>query len=158
MGMESEENASLVRRYLTDVVADGDLEALDVLVADSATVHDPSVTTDEVDPLVRGVLSAADVDVEIAQIVASGDWVAVRAIISGTIAGFPSDEVAAGGSFEVSHFSFYQIEEGRIADTWSLHDGLRLATQLGVLSGTPGSRDERMEQLANRTDETDRYQ
>lgn len=158
MGMESEENASLVRRYLTDVVADGDVEALDALVADSATDHAPSVTTDEVDPLVRGVLSAADVDVEIAQIVASGDWVAVRAIISGTVAGFPSDDVAAGRSFEVPHVSFYRIEEGRIAESWSLHDGLGLATQLGLLSGSPAPLDERMEQLADRNDGADKEQ
>lgn len=158
MGTKSEENVSLVRRYLTDVVADGEIEALDALVADSATDHEPTVGPDVIEPLVRGVLSAADVDVEIAQIVASGDLVAVRAIISGTIAGFPSDDVAAGRSFEVPHVSFYRIEEGRIAETWSLHDGLGLATQLGLLSGSPDPLDERLEQLADRNDGADKEQ
>lgn len=150
MPTEAEENASLVRRFLTDVVADGDRDGLEAFVAEGISYHNLAVDSSsdlaEMDSLGRGVLAAADVDIDVVQTVAEDDMVAVRATISGTSGGLPFDLGASGKDFEIAHVSFYRIEDGRIAESWSLHDRLGLAEQLEVRTsqrGSPAERDER---------------
>lgn len=141
-----EENASLVRRFLTDVVADGDLDALETFVDDGVSSHDLAVGSPsdlaEMDSLGRGVLAAADVDVDVVQTVAEDDVVAVRAIVSGESDGLPFDLASSDEAFEIAQVSFYRIEDGRIVESWSLYDGLGLARQLDLLPMTDRSPDE----------------
>lgn len=149
MPTEAEENASLVRRFLTDVIADGDRDGLEAFVAEGISYHDLAVGSSsdlaKMDSLGRGVLAAADIDIDIVQTVAEDDMVAVRATISGDSGGVPFDLGSSGKGFEIAHVSFYRIEDGRIAESWSLHDRLGLAEQLEVRPsrwGSPAERDE----------------
>ena len=147
MAPKPEENEALIRRFLTDVVGDGDLEALEAFVAEDAVVHDLAFGGEtgygKVDALGMGILAAADVDVEIDDLIAGGDRVAVRATISGAVKGIPTETTATGGSFEIAHVGFYRIEDGRIAKTWSLSDALGLVRQLEVAPRAPSSPEER---------------
>ena len=143
MGTGPEENTSLVRRFLTDVVAGGDSDALGAFVDDDVASHDlavgSSVGVDGAGSMGRGILAAADVDVDNVETVAEDDLVAVRAVLTGTVRGLPVDLASTGESFEIPHVSFYRIEDGRITDVWSLHDSLGLVKQLDVLPSLSGS-------------------
>ena len=147
MAPKPEENEALVRRFLTDVVGDGDLEGLKTLVAEDVAEHDLAFGSEpgyaEVDALGRGILAAADVDVEIEDLVAEGDRVAVRATVSGTTMGLPTVGTATGGRFDIAHVGFYRVEDGQIAEAWSLPDTLGLVRQLEVVPEALDSPDER---------------
>ena len=147
MPPEPEENEALVRRFLTDIVAGGDFEALEAFVAEDAAVHDIAFGGGagfaEVDALGRGILTAADVDVEIEDLIAEGDRVAVRATVTGTVKGLPTGAAATGGDFEIAYVGFYRLEDGRIAEAWSLPDTLGLVRQLEVVPETRDDPEER---------------
>lgn len=149
MPTAAEENASLVRRFLTDVVADGDRDGLAAYVAEEISFHDLAVGSSsdlaEMDSLGRGVLAAADVEIDVVQTVAEDDMVAVRATISGESGGLPFELGASGKHFEIAHVSFYRIEDGRIAESCWLHDRLGLAEQLEVRPSHWNSPPERTE-------------
>ena len=142
-----EENEELIRRFLTDVVGDGDLEALEAFVAKDVAEHDLAFGNEEgyaeVIAMGRGILAAADVDVEIEDLVADGDKVAVRATVSGTTMGLPTAGTTTGGRFEIAYVGFYRVEDGQIAETWSLPDTLGLVRQLEVVSWVADSPEER---------------
>lgn len=87
MGTTPQENASLVRRFLTDVVAD--------------------------------------------------ERVAVRATVTGTHRESLVDLAPNGASFEITYVWFGRIEDGRIAEMWSLPDGLGLLQQLDAIPEVP---------------------
>lgn len=125
-----EENAALTRRYLSDVVAGNDRAAADAFLTDDVVVHD-LVFGGEVDcaASVFGstVLTAADIDIDIEAVVATPDRVAVRTTVSGSHQASP-----AGRRFEIPCSGFCRVERGRIAEFWSMPDGLGLLDQLGL--------------------------
>ena len=85
-----EENAALVRRFLTDVVAGGDTDAVETLVTEDVADRNPVFGPDRcseqesVTGLGRNVLAAADVDIDIEAVVATDEQVAMRATVAGT--------------------------------------------------------------------------
>lgn len=138
MGGTRRENAALVRRFLSDVAAGGDVAAVEAFLAENFAGHD----------LVFGdghagtdfdwsVLAAADVDVEVEQVVATDEWVAVLATVSGTHREPLLELEPTGESFEVAYAWFCRVEEGRLAEIWSLPDGLGLLEQIGAIPDTP---------------------
>lgn len=139
-----QENAALVRRFLTDVVVGGDTDAVDSFLTDDAVDHNlvfgerrkPDATT----TLGWRVLAAADVDVDIDDVVATGERVAVRATVTGTHTESLMDLAPTGASFEIGYVWFCRIHDGRIAEIWSLPDGLGLMQQLGALPEPPVNR------------------
>lgn len=132
-----QENAALVQRFLSEVIAGGDTAAVDTLLAEDAADHnlvfggqqEPRALT----ALGWRVLAAADVDVEIEDLVATGEKVAVRATIAGTHRESLMDLAPTGRSFTITYAWFCRITDGRIAEIWSLPDGLGLMRQLGAL-------------------------
>lgn len=133
-----QENAALVRRFLTDVVVGGDTDAIDAFLTDDPVDHNlvfgdrrgrGAMTT-----LGWRVLAAADVGVDIDDVVATDERVAVRATVSGTHTESLMDLAPTGTSFEIDYVWFCRIDDGRIAEIWSLPDGLGLMQQLGALA------------------------
>lgn len=139
-----QENASLVRRFLTNVVAGGDTDAVSVFLGNDVVDHN-LVFGDGRDhegatALGWRVLAAADVDVDIAEVVATEERVAVRATVTGTHRESLMDLVPTGASFEIAYVWFCRIDDGRIVEIWSLPDGLGLLQQLGALPELPSNR------------------
>jgi len=132
-----QENAALVGRFLSDVVAGGDTAAVDIFLAEDVTDHnlvfENSPDQEELIALGWRVLAAADVEVDIKDVIATGDGVAVRATVSGIHRESLIDLAPTGRSFEIAYVWFCRIVHGRIAEIWSLPDGLGLMQQLGVL-------------------------
>lgn len=134
MASTPEENAALVRAFLTDVVAGGDTDALATFLADEA-VHsraalESPTRLDAGHPEAWLVLAAADVDVAIERVVAADDRVAVRGRVTGTHCESLLDLAPTGRSFEIAVAWFCRVENGRISDLWSLSDRLGLLRQL----------------------------
>lgn len=131
------ENAALVRTFLTDIIAGGDTDALGIFVADDAVDHHPSVGmlpgVETASPGCSHVLAAADIDVTIDAIVAAEEKVAIRGTVTGIHRESLVDLVPTGRSFEIPVAWFCRIEDGRIAEMWSLPDGLELMRQLDAI-------------------------
>lgn len=135
MAPTPEEHVAHVRRFLTDVVAGGDVDAFDAFVTDNVSRHDLVFGENPLDENAKAaclaVLAAAtEVDVTIEDTVAQGDLVAVRTTVSGTMNGSLLALGPRAESFEITHVWFYRFEGGLIAETWSLPDGLGLVQQL----------------------------
>lgn len=137
-----EENTTLVRRFLTDVVAGEDRDAFGAFVAEDIVDHNlvfgDSHPRKADSGLAQSVLAAAgDIDIEIEDLVAAEDTVAVRATVSGTHHGSLRDLAPTKASFEIAYVWFYRIEEGKIAEVWSLPDGLGIVQQLTATAEDP---------------------
>lgn len=140
-----EENAALVRRFLTDVVAGGDTDAVGVFLTDDVADHNLVFGADrgrecEATSLGWSVLAGADVDIDIEELVAVGERVAVRATVMGTHRESLLDLAPTGMPFEIAYVWFCRIDRGRIAEIRSLPDGLGLLQQLGALPELPPNR------------------
>lgn len=136
MGTTRQENAALVRRFLTDVVADGDTDVVDDFVA--GDLRDRNLvfegTGDQGPAVALGwrVLAAAAVDIDIEALVASEDVVAVLATVSGVHEGSLVEMAVTGESFEITYVWFCRVRDGRISEIHSVPDGLGLLQQLDV--------------------------
>lgn len=137
MASTQQENAALVRRFLTDVVARGDTDAVaDLLVAgadDHHLVFDGAQSKETMAGLGWHALAGADVDVHVEDVIASDDRVAVRGRVTGTHRESLMDLAPTGRSFEIACAWFFHVEDDRIAEIWSLPDGLRLLRQLDAV-------------------------
>jgi steroid delta-isomerase-like uncharacterized protein len=66
------------------------------------------------------------------QLVAEGDWVAVRWTMRGTNTGeHPGGPPATGRQVEVTGYAFYRLEGGRLREQWAAIDRLDVLQQLG---------------------------
>lgn len=135
-----QENAALVRRFLSDVVAGGDTAAVDVFLTEDATVHNlgfgETHGQEALSALGWRVLAGSNVDVDIEDVVATEDRVAVRATVSGMHRGSLMDLAPTGRSFEIPYTWFCRIVHRQITEIWSLPDGLSLMQQLGAVPET----------------------
>ncbi len=140
-----EENAALVRRFLTDVVAGGDTDAVETFLTPDVADRNLVFGIDragqrEATALGWRVLAGTDVDIDIEQVVASSEQVAVRATATGTHRESLMDLAPTGCSFDIAYAWFCRIDDGRIAAIWSLPDGLRLLQQVDAVPEVPSNR------------------
>ena len=131
---------ALVRRYFEEMQSGGDLALASDLFADDYVAHDPSLP-----PLPPGpggvalqVLASRtafpDQRVEVDDLLAQGDRVAVRFTLRGTHLGELLELAPTGRRVTVPGVAIYRIAGGRIAEGWVGFDALGLLDQLGVLA------------------------
>lgn len=133
-----EENAALVRRFLTDVADGGDTDAVEAFVTDDIADHHLVFGANqdrecEVTTLGWSVLAGADVAIDIEEVIAGDEKVAVRATVKGTHRESLLDLVPTGAPFEIAYVWFCRIDERQIDQICSLPDGLGLMQQLGAI-------------------------
>lgn len=75
-----------------------------------------------------------DLKVEIADLVAAGDRVALRLHFTGHFTGRFGDAQGRGQRVDFQAFDLYRVENGRIAENWHLEDNLSLQRQLGLIA------------------------
>lgn len=141
MATPPKQNAALVRGFLTDVVGGGDTDAVPAYLAEDVVAHN-LVFGDDGDrgPVTRlgwHVLAGASVDVRIADVIPRAEMVAVRGSVRGIHSESLMDLAPTGASFEIPHVWFCRVSDRRIAEIWSLPDGLGLMRQLDAIP--PGS-------------------
>lgn len=141
MAATAQENAALVRRFLTNVVAGGDTDAVSMFliedVVDHSLVFDEETEREGMMALGWRVLASADVTIDISDVVAADDRVAVRATVSGRHGESLMDLAPTGESFTIAYVWFCRIDDGLISEIWSFPDGLGLMQQLGALPEAP---------------------
>ena len=81
-------------------------------------------------------LAGADVDVHVEDVIASDDRVAVRGRVTGTHRESLMDLAPTRRSFEIDYVWFCHVKDDRIAEIWSLPDGLGLLKQLDAVPET----------------------
>lgn len=142
MAATPRENAALVRRFLTNVVAGGDTDAVSVFLTEDVGDHNlvfGDGSREEATALGWRVLAGADVTIDIEDVVASEEKVAVRGTVSGSHRESLMDLAPTGASFEIACVWFCRIDDGRIDDICSLPDGLGLMQQLGAIPEIPSN-------------------
>lgn len=142
MAATPRENAALVRRFLTNVVAGGDTDAVSVFLTEDVGNHNlvfGDGSREGATALGWRVLAGTDVTIDIEDVVASEERVAVRGMVSGSHRESLMDLAPTGASFEIACVWFCRIDDGRIADICSLPDGLGLMQQLGTIPEMPSN-------------------
>ena len=74
-----------------------------------------------------------DIKEDLQDIVASGDTVATRWVVTGSqqqeFMGIPAN----GQAIRVEGMNFYRLKDGRVTDVWTQFDGLGMMQQLGAI-------------------------
>jgi predicted ester cyclase len=130
-------NKALVRRFVHEIFAKGNADAVDKLVAPSFVSPTFRITEDGPAQLKAATervhAGLEDVSFTIDEMVAEDDRVAVRLTASGTPTGeWMGVADAAGKRYTIGEAHFFRIADGRIVEHWHLHDALGLMKQLGA--------------------------
>jgi steroid delta-isomerase-like uncharacterized protein len=135
----SEQNKAIVRRYLEEVFAEGNLEAIPELFAADYVEHDPaSAEAIRGHEGVRRDLAVyqtafSDVEITVEDQIAEGDAVATRATLRGThveeLFGIPP----TGNRVTVTGIVIQRMTDGKLTKGWWNWDTLGLLRQLGAI-------------------------
>jgi steroid delta-isomerase-like uncharacterized protein len=75
----------------------------------------------------------ADLEEDLQDIIASGDIVATRWVVTGSLEQEFMGIPASGQVIRVEGMNFYRLKEGRVTDIWTQFDGVALMQQLGAI-------------------------
>ncbi len=141
-------NMALAQRFQVEIFEQGHLEVADELLAPGFVWHS------DVPPGAAGVKTFAstvraafpDITMTADLIVAAGDRVAILWTLSGTHEGEFLGAPATGTGVSTPGVDIYRIEDGKIAEIWTVGDDLGLLMQLGAIpsfggdaAATPGA-------------------
>ena len=131
-------NKAIVRRLIEEVLNQGRTEVADEIVADDFVAHpllpDQTVGREGIKVFAQAQLtSAPDWKITIADMIAEGDKVAIRATGYGTprreLVGIP----AAGKWIALPWIGIYRLRNGLVAERWMVADWLGTLDQAGAL-------------------------
>lgn len=136
---DPEENKAVVHRFIDEVFVAGRAEAVDELVADDFMPHTWGAMARGRDRLKQAMervaRGLADISMNVEDVIAEGDRVAVRltshARQVGEFMGMPPSD----RDYTIGEFHVFRVRDGRIAEHWHQADFLGMMKQLGA---TPG--------------------
>lgn len=136
--MTEQENKALNRRFVEEVINQGNIDAIDKLldpgVVDHATPPGFPAGREGAKQFATMIRSAfPDVHLTIEDMIAEGDKVVVRSTWSGTHQGEFMDIPATGRRVTVSAIDISRVADGRMVEHWEQSDALGLMQQLGVV-------------------------
>jgi steroid delta-isomerase-like uncharacterized protein len=141
--MSKEENKELCRRLYT-AVSTGDYDAIDQLVVPNFIEHTmvaPGMPAgrEGLKALFRMIRQAMpDMVMTPEDIVAEGDRVAIRAVMTGTQTGEWMGIPPSGKHVEITVMDLDRIENNQFAEHWGVGDVMALMTQIGAIPA-PGT-------------------
>ena len=95
-------------------------------------------TLDEFKALMKGFEGAfSDAGVEIFELIAEGDFVAVIGTYRGTHTGQMAAFAATGKTVDSEFAGYHRFAEGKIVETWVTWDNLAMLQQLGLFPPAP---------------------
>lgn len=111
---------ALVTRLWTEIWIDGDLERIAELVADPYVRHTREGTTSSTPAEYARHISSAvrtirGTEVEILASAVDGDTVFARLVLHGV-------NLETGNTMRLSWLTQYRLDDGRIAEAWTLHE------------------------------------
>jgi steroid delta-isomerase-like uncharacterized protein len=74
-----------------------------------------------------------DLKEDLQDIVASGDTVATRWVVTGSLQQEFMGIPASGQTIRVEGMNFYRLKDGRVTDIWTQFDGVAMMQQLGAV-------------------------
>ncbi len=140
LSADVEVGKAVARRFVEEVLARGDVGAIDELVAPDFVDHQPFPGAPptreglfEALPLFRAAFPDGTFVIE--DLFGEGDRVALRTTFRGTHHGEYAGVPATGQAVEFTAIDILRIAGGRMAEHWGLADDLGLLMQLGVMPG-----------------------
>jgi steroid delta-isomerase-like uncharacterized protein len=134
---KADANKALVRQYFEQVVNTHNPNALDGLVSPDYKRYPSATATLNLEAAkqrLAGLFAAfPDVHVTEENIIAEGDYVAIRLTDRGTHQGTFSGIPPTGKSFTISIIEIYRIENGKIVEHWGGPDTFSLLQQIGAV-------------------------
>ena len=132
----SEENKTVVRRYIEEAWNRHNTDATDELVSPDYLNHAASAEYQR-----AGAKSSLnwlfsvfpDHRFDIEDAVAEGDTVAVRGTMSGTHEGELLGIAPTGERVVVQQVHWFRVADGKVAEHWAVRDDLGMMRQLGVM-------------------------
>jgi steroid delta-isomerase-like uncharacterized protein len=145
--MSTEENKALARRLYEEVFNQGQLEAVDQLVAPDAIEHEevPGIAGSGSEILKHFVTifraAFPDAQVTIEDLIAEGDKVVCRVTFHGTQQGEFMGIAPTGRPITFAVIDILRVADGKIVEHWGQTDNLGLLQQLGAIPapGQPGA-------------------
>jgi steroid delta-isomerase-like uncharacterized protein len=74
-----------------------------------------------------------DLTEDLQDIISSGDSVATRWVLTGSLKQEFMEIPASGQAIRVEGMNFYRLKDGRVTDIWTQFDGLSMMQQLGAI-------------------------
>jgi steroid delta-isomerase-like uncharacterized protein len=130
-----ERNKAVVRRFIDEIFLGGNFDSVDELLTEDFTPH----TWGSMQPGRDGLKQAiervqsgiSDERMEIEDMVAEGDRVAVRLTSSATHTGDFMGMPASGKRYEIGEIHIFRLRDGRVAEHWHQADFMGMMKQLG---------------------------
>ena len=115
--MSTEENKTIVRRFMTEILQNGNMSLVDQLCAPNYVNR---MTGQGIDSFkqIGGLMKSAipDYHVTIENLVAEGDQVVARFTMTGTITGSVMGSKPSGKAFSVRGLTYYRLSNGKIVE------------------------------------------
>jgi steroid delta-isomerase-like uncharacterized protein len=130
------ENIEIIARF--EQFRGGDPATIDELCDPGLVDHNPAP---DHEPTLAGFKqkvagfnsSFPDLEYDLQDIVASGDTVATRWLVTGSLQQEFMGIPAAGQTIRVEGMNFYRVKDGRVSDIWTQFDGVGMMQQLGAI-------------------------
>lgn len=128
-----EQNKNVVRQY-AEAFNRGDLEALRGLFAEEAEIQGVlgKGMMDKVLPIWRQLVEGYGMQLQVEEMIAEDDRVAVRYIERGTFKAPAFGKEPTGKSYELVAMEWFVIRDGKIQRRWGARDAASQARQLGI--------------------------
>jgi steroid delta-isomerase-like uncharacterized protein len=135
-------NKALVRRFIEQVMTGGKMDLVQELVAADFVNHNEVGTGEAETKVGRDAFAVEiqrvrdafpDLTVEIQQIIAEDDVVAVRNVASGTHLGSIGASMSTGRHGRIVSYTIFRVQDNQLAERWNLMDRLAMLQQLGVM-------------------------
>ena len=132
----SEVNETVMRRFIGEVINNGDFSVLDELVQPNYVYRSPDQELDGPEAL-KGLLAAyrtafPDLHIEIEEMVSAGNKTVISFTLSGTHEGDLMGIAASGRQVKVSGMILSHFENGKIVEEWESYNEMEMMQQLGA--------------------------
>jgi steroid delta-isomerase-like uncharacterized protein len=130
-------NIEIITRF--EQFRGGDLLTIDELCDPRLVDHNPAP---DHEPTLAGFkqkvagfnASFPDIEYHLQDIIASGDTVATRWVVTGSLQEDFMGITAACQTIRVEGMNFYRLNDGRVTDIWTQFDGVAMMQQLGAIA------------------------
>ena len=136
--MSVEENKAVIRRLFDEVFNYQNFDVLDELVAEDVVNHS---ATEEHRYGIEGFRHVMEWGAalmpngryELIDMIAEGDKVACRVLVSGTQEGEVFGIPPTGKRFTAEHVHWHRVADGKLVERWAVRDDLGALIQLGII-------------------------
>jgi predicted ester cyclase len=134
--MSTEQNKTMMRRFLEEGLRDGNLDLMDEVFAPDFVNHHAGSgkTRDDLKQYLQALLDGVpNLEFSIEHLVAEDDIVVIHARGRGTLEREWLGIQPTGKRFEIESVTIVRIANGQVVERWYSFDGLDLMRQLGLL-------------------------